>query len=157
MSGKKRHGHTTATRQSRTYVSWASMLGRCVNPNNPAFKDYGGRGIKVCARWVLFDNFLEDMGDRPAGRTLERIDNAKGYSKDNCKWATKKEQQRNRRDTIFLEFQGKRLGLDDWAEVLNIDRAALRGRMRLGWPVEKILSTPARKRIKPCHHLTAVS
>ena len=74
-----------------------AMVKRCGNSNDPAYKRYGGRGIYVDPRWLKFENFLEDMGDRPLDRTLDRIDNDKGYTKDNCRWATKSQQANNRR------------------------------------------------------------
>jgi len=80
-----------------SYQSWRSMKQRCTNPTNIAYKYYGGRGISFCSRWDAFENFFEDMGERPIGLTLERVDNEKGYSKENCKWANQKEQIRNSR------------------------------------------------------------
>lgn len=79
------------------YVTWESMRKRCNNPNYPAYKNYGGRGIKVCERWDNFANFLEDMGERPEGMTLDRKHNDKNYEKSNCRWATQLEQVANRR------------------------------------------------------------
>jgi hypothetical protein len=82
---------------SPAWQSWTSMKTRCNNPNSTQYELYGGRGIKVCERWEKFENFLEDMGERPEGKTLDRIDVNKNYEPMNCKWSTKKEQSQNRR------------------------------------------------------------
>ncbi len=97
--GQKRiaHGHGRRNQQSPTYQSWYSMKQRCLNPKHGRYKDWGGRGIKVCGRWLNFENFLSDMGVRPAGKTIDRIDNDGDYGLDNCKWSTSKEQSNNRR------------------------------------------------------------
>jgi hypothetical protein len=85
---------------SPIYHAWSAMIQRCTNNNSPYYKNYGGRGIKVCDRWLKFENFHDDMKDKPSKKlTLERIDNEKGYFKENCRWATMQEQSRNKRNT----------------------------------------------------------
>lgn len=95
---------THGMRETQTYRSWAGMKTRCLNPNEPRYKDYGGRGIKVCKSWLnSFEKFLADMGERPSGLTLDRENNELGYFKENCKWSSRKEQSRNRRSVKFNE------------------------------------------------------
>jgi hypothetical protein len=92
-----RHGHNAMAEPSPTYVTWSSMLQRCRYSRHKSFKDYGGRGISVCDRWFTFSNFLNDMGERPAGRTLDRINPSGNYEPSNCRWATPSEQANNKR------------------------------------------------------------
>lgn len=91
------HGHNESGNSSPTHKSWNGMKLRCLYPNHISYKNYGGRGIKICDRWLNFSNFLEDMGERPIGKTLDRMDNDGNYEPNNCKWSTKIEQQNNRR------------------------------------------------------------
>lgn len=133
------HGQTVGI-VSRTYTTWQSMLGRCLNPNDPAFDDYGGRGIKVCNRWLIFENFLEDMGERPENLSLDRIKNNKGYFKKNCRWATRKEQANNTRRNRLLFYNGKTQNVTQWSEELEINKNTIYGRLNSGWPIERVLT-----------------
>ena len=116
---------------TRTYKTWIKMKNRCLNSRHHAFADYGGRGITVCEKWLNFEGFLEDMGVRPAGRSLDRIDNNKGYSKENCKWATQKEQSNNKRNNHRITFMGKTQNITQWAEELGLNRNTLYGQINI--------------------------
>lgn len=119
---------------------WAGMVQRCTNPKHQAWKNYGGRGITVCPEWMEFSAFLRDMGEPPKGCTLERVDNDLGYSADNCRWATRKEQARNRRDNRRLTFQNQTKCLVEWAETTGMSAGALTSRLDKGWPLERALT-----------------
>ena len=123
------------------------MILRCTYPKNDNFMNYGGRGITVCERWRKFENFFADMGFPPEGTTLDRIDGNKGYDKSNCRWATSFEQNSNRRDNKWYEFNGESLLLTEWSKRLGIKIETLRSRLlTYGWSVEKTLTTPLRPR-----------
>lgn len=92
-----RHGHTVGRVKTPTYKCWENMIQRCTNPNRDGYENYGGRGISVCERWMVFDNFLEDMGEKPEGLQIDRIDNDGNYEPDNCHWVTVSENMKNRR------------------------------------------------------------
>jgi hypothetical protein len=101
---------------TKTYEVWKNMRQRCNNPKNPQYINYGGRGIKICDRWNNYENFLEDMGETSEGLSIDRIDNDKGYSPDNCRWATRKEQNRNQRKNIHVTINGVTKLLVEWVE-----------------------------------------
>lgn len=112
--------------RSKTYKLWQSMVDRCKNPLNKAYKNYGGRGIRVCDRWLKFEGFYSDMGDRPDGLTLERVDNDGDYCLENCRWASYKEQLRNTRRNRFIEYSGESRCIAEWAEILGVNQSLLR-------------------------------
>lgn len=132
---------------TQVYKGWAAMKDRCLNPNNTHYAEYGGRGITVCQRWLSsFEDFIADMGPRPPGMTIERKNNDGNYEPDNCKWATRKEQQRNRRACCMRDGFGKRLCISAWAEELGMPRASLVNRLRRGMTIEQIAAQFASKR-----------
>lgn len=129
--GQTSHFIKHAMYGTKVYRVWGAMIQRCRNPKDPHYDRYGGRGIQVADEWLDFKRFYDDMGE-PCGLTLERIDNEQGYSKSNCKWATRKEQTRNRHNTLTYEYDGCKLTLDEWSERLGVSRECLRGRIRRG-------------------------
>jgi hypothetical protein len=123
-----------------TYTVWAGMIQRCHNPNARSYKHYGNRGIKVCDAWRnSFTEFFNDMGAKPDGLSLDRINNDGDYEPSNCRWATGSQQKRNRRTTTFLTYQGKTQSVSDWAESIGLPRKILERRVRDKWPLERIL------------------
>lgn len=145
----KKHGRS----YSSEYRTWANLKDRCMNPNSKGFKGYGGRGITVCDRWSIFENFFIDMGARPTpNHSIERVDNNLGYSKDNCVWATRKQQQRNRRNTRLITFNGETLCLSAWAEKQRLSPCRIHTRLDyFGWSIERALTEPVRMLKKTKH------
>lgn len=137
------HGHSGGG-QSPTYKTWHHMRQRCGNPSDLNFSNYGGRGIAVCDRWESFENFLADMGVRPSGMSLDRIDVNGGYSPDNCRWVSHKKQMQNMRKTFLVTYKGEQMSLQELADKLAIDRYTLRRRvLGLGWPEEHWADPPS--------------
>lgn len=140
---QKEHGATINLKHgasySPTYNSWAGMIQRCTNNKHDAFKNYGERGITVCDRWQVFENFLHDMGHRPDGKTLDRIDNDKGYFLGNCRWATPKEQTSNKRKSLRVIYKGQILGFLEAARMAGLSPALVKGRKHRGWSIDKII------------------
>jgi len=141
-----KHGHSIKGKRSKTYMSWASMLKRCNNPNHKDYKNYGGRGVKVCDRWLNkengFENFLEDMGEMPGKHQIDRTDNDGNYEPTNCRWVTPKENCRNRRNNHLITYKNQTKCLAEWAEELNINYNTLHVRInRDKWPIEKSFET----------------
>lgn len=140
---RTKHGHAKTRAPSPTYRCWRSMITRCEDPAHRQFRHYGGRGIKVDPRWRnSFETFLQDMGERPEGRTLDRKDPNLDYSPDNCRWATDEEQASNRRSNVYLTFNGETLTVSAWARKLGCKVSALRMRLSKGWSVERTLTDP---------------
>lgn len=135
----KKHG----LHSHELYMTWYGMIERCRNSNHVGFLRYGGSGIDVCERWAeSINNFIDDMGERPSKlHTLDRIDNTKGYSKENCRWATKKEQSRNRKDNVYVVYNGINILLKDLSELKNINYQVLHRRLFIsGWDIEKSIN-----------------
>ena len=123
-------------------TAWGQMIARCYDPNHHKYASYGGRGIRVCDRWICRRLFLEDMGERPDGMTLNRIDNDGHYSPDNCEWASHTTQNQNRRDNRRITFNGQTKCLTEWASIYGLNRTTLRKRLDSGWSVELAITTP---------------
>jgi hypothetical protein len=122
------------------YAVWKDMRRRCYDPNFKQFCDYGGRGIQVCRAWMDFRTFECDMSPRPLGLTLDRIDNDKGYSKDNCRWATRKEQQRNQRKGVYVTIEGVRHRAIELAEQSGHKTDTIVARAKAGLSLQDVLS-----------------
>ena len=134
--------------KEKEYSVWRGINTRCLNKNCEAFHRYGGRGIKICDRWVGrdgFENFYNDMGPRPDGCTIDRINNDGNYSPENCRWATPKKQGNNRSTNVILEFKGKKHSITEWADILGIRPGTLHERLRRGTSIEKALTMKKRE------------
>lgn len=129
--------------KTRAYKAWSHMIQRCDNPKNEHYAYYGGRGITYDPRWSVFGNFLSDMGETSDGMEIDRIDTDGNYCKRNCRWATRKENQNNKRSTLFVEHNGSRIPLTELADATRIPYACLYDRIRQrGWTVEQAINQP---------------
>jgi len=134
LTGNK-HRETHNATKTPTYKTWVCMKGRCLTKSHIEYPRYGGRGISICERWLSFENFLADMGERPEKCSIERIDNNGNYEPTNCRWATDKEQARNRRNSRLLTIDGVTKTVVEWSEQQGATRAAnIYNRLDLGWP-----------------------
>jgi hypothetical protein len=144
-----KHGHATRAGSSRTYQAWYDMKRRCRNPRYADFHRYGGRGIQVCDRWQSFENFLADMGEAPRGLTLDRIDNDGNYEAQNCRWATVRQQVHNSTMTRWIEHNGERMPISEWAQRIGVKVGTLRARIDSGWSAAKALTATVRNWGRP--------
>lgn len=128
-----------------TYTSWRCMIERCRNPKTYSWQYYGGRGIKVCDSWKNFSNFKNDMGQRPAGASLDRIDVNGDYCKENCRWATIEQQFSNTRRSRHVTLNGERLTVSQWARRCGLSAGTLWARLNTGWTAEEALTLPLRQ------------
>lgn len=139
-SGEKSNLYKHGMYNTNIYRVWIRMKQRCYNKKYPAYHWYGARGIEVSKEWHDFSIFYKDIGDKPSPKhTLERIDNNGNYCKENCKWATMKEQSSNRRSNVFIEFNGERKTVSQWAESIGIVHWSMQKRLRK-WPLSRALT-----------------
>jgi hypothetical protein len=129
---------------SHIHKVWIAMRDRCNNPNNPSFHNYGGRGIKVCERWESFENFLADMGDRPAAFEIDREDNDGDYEPSNCRWLSRQRNLNNKRSNRLLELNGQTHTIAEWSTITGLSWLTIRQRLRYGWNVERTLTEPVK-------------
>ena len=137
-----KHGDSVRNDGKRTseYMAWQGMLSRCRNPNYRQYADYGGRGISVCDRWLIYENFLADVGRKPSpDLTIDRINNDGNYEPGNVQWASRKTQSRNRRNNVMVSDGTTSRCLSEWTGILGVSRDTLRGRVRLGWNDHDVL------------------
>ncbi len=135
---QRKHGMS----KTPTYVSWRSMLQRCSLPSVPSFARYRERGITVAASWLDFEQFFADMGERPPGTSIDRIDNTKGYAPGNCRWATPAQQQANKSNSVLLTHGGVTKPAAVWSKALGLSPGTVQGRIGRGWPVEEAVTAP---------------
>jgi len=141
----KNHGYS----DSATYKVWQGITKRCYNKNASNYYLYGGKGVRIAAAWREFEQFLQDMGARPSAKhSIERIDHRGNYTPDNCKWATIKEQARNKGNNRIIEINGEKKCLAEWIESLGVSPSTIRDRIyKLGWSEERAITTPVAKRV----------
>lgn len=149
LAREKNRARLTTHGRSRvsdpTYRSWYSMKSRCCNPTDRGYSDYGGRGIEVCGRWHRFENFLADMGERPAGTSLDRFpDNNGNYEPGNCRWATPVQQHRNTRYNVNLTIDGKTRCVAEWSQISGIGATCIHLRLKRGWEASRAVYQPSR-------------
>lgn len=145
ISRSTKHGFASRDCRHPLYDLWVGMKSRCLNPNHVAYPRYGGAGITVCDRWLSFSNFVSDMGPRPTGASLDRINGLKGYEPTNCRWANRTEQSENTCRNQYLEVDGERLTVSQWARKLGVDQRTLNRRRALGWSDRDVITKPIKR------------
>lgn len=128
-----------------TYRTWRSILNRCTNSNDPTWARYGGAGIKCCDEWMTFDGFYADMGTRPENTTIDRIDNKKGYSKENCRWADWIMQNNNKTNNRYLKYNGEEKTVAEWGRYAGLKAKTFKSRIFSGWSAKRAIETPVQE------------
>lgn len=139
---------THGMNKTKAYNSWQNLVQRTTNPNHRDYHHYGGRGINLDPKWLKFENFYEDLGAPPSPKhSIDRIDVNGNYEPGNCRWATHKEQNNNKRNTVFIEFNGQTKTLNEWGFILDMKPNMIYTRLfRYNWSIEKTLTIPSQKR-----------
>jgi hypothetical protein len=146
--GRIKHGQAIGGKRTPEFQVWHGMLARCQNPKGSGYKNYGGRGIKVCERWKTFENFKEDMGSKPPGMSIDRIDVNGDYCKENCLWSNWQDQMNNRRNNVTYTAFGVTGTLPHLCRHFQKPFRRVAGRIWMGWDIEKALMLPSKKQPK---------
>lgn len=140
-----RHGHAVKNKRTPEYSTWLSMIHRCHSPSNSSYATYGAKGITVCERWRKFENFFSDMGLKPAGHSIDRVNNSLGYSPENCRWADAKTQSLNRSATQLIEINGVTKCISEWCKDYGVKNSTVSMRRKKGFPKELWFSKPLKR------------
>lgn len=139
-AGRSQRREFSRATHPREQKAWQNMWARCTYAAHPSYPAYGGAGVTVSPAWKSFEQFMRDMGPRPDGGTIDRIDNSRGYSKDNCRWASREDQANNRRSNVFVEINGESRTIAQWARHFGIRDSVVRTRLYRGWPAHRALT-----------------
>lgn len=151
---KSKHGFARRGQHILEWDRWMAMISRCTNPSASNYSRYGGRGIQVCEKWRnSFTEFFRDVGKAPSrNHTLDRIDNMRGYEPGNVRWATRSEQQNNRRGNCLVTYNGQTFTVTQWSRLCGINQRTLDHRIKSNWPLDEAMNTPASKK-NPKHYV----